>query len=53
MEQKSFFNSETIKPSIAASKKLSFAKINLMLVLGAIATVGVAIPITISLISHK
>lgn len=51
MEQRNFINSEIIKPSLITSEKLSFTRI--MLVLGAIASVSVAIPVTMSLISHK
>lgn len=53
MEQRNFINSEIIKPSLMTSKKLSFTRINVMLVLGAIASVSVAIPVTMSLISQK
>ena len=51
MEQRKIINSDIIKPSLMTNKKLSFSRI--MLVLGAIASVSVAIPVTMSLISHK
>lgn len=53
MEQRNYINYEIIKPSLVTSKKLSFTRINLMIVLGAIASVSVAIPVTMSLISNK
>lgn len=53
MEQKNFGRPQTIKHSISVSNKLSFARINVMLVLGGIAVVTAAIPIGVALITHK
>ena len=53
MEQKNFIHSETINPNISVGKKLSFARINVMLVLGEIAVVTAAIPVGVALINKK